>query len=75
MENLLSNDEIVMKKDNHKLDNLLDDLQRIILARKEFPTALEQVQFELAFTDNIQTLLVHSNENWMKNLNLHLTME
>jgi hypothetical protein len=53
MKNLLSNNEILMKKDNLQLDNLLDNLQNTILARKEFPTALEQVQFELAFTDNI----------------------
>lgn len=75
MKNLLSSKEIVMKKDNFQLDNLLHNLQRTILTQGDFPTALEQVEFELAFTDNIQLLLIHSNENLMKNFILHLCMD
>jgi hypothetical protein len=63
MKNLLSNNEIVMKKDNLQSDNLLDNLQHTILARKEFPTALEQAQFALTFTDDTQALLVHTKKN------------
>jgi hypothetical protein len=61
-----------MYSSNLQLEKLFTNLEHIILIRREFTSALEQFGFELAFTDNIQKLLIHTNENWMNNLTLHL---
>jgi hypothetical protein len=57
------------------VDKILENLGRIISARMEFPTAIEQVEFELDFTDNIQELLVVSNQEYLRNFALCLTLE
>jgi hypothetical protein len=64
-----------LKDSNLDVIKLLANIRRIILRRKDYPSGAEQVEFELEFTNSLQSLLTSANAVILKNFSLYLDME